>query len=107
MTHVDPAANATPWMRGSGTWAILFYDGSSEDTVPRFESLPLPRWVKRAVIDAREDPQVETWFGIRHFPSLAVVRDGALLAIEHECDEETCARVVATARGRHPGCFEC
>lgn len=94
---------------GRGQQAILFTDGEhcgAESSVDRFARMPWPADTERIVVVAQEAPHVVAWFGIREFPTVAIVRDGAVLALEASCDDAVCQQLLALAASRHPACLE-
>ena len=65
-----------------------------------FQSMAWPQGWGDYVIEASSRPDLVGWFGIRQTPALIVIRDRSILAIEHECSPEACARVMALTGGR-------
>ena len=49
-------------------------------------------------VDPDHAAETARWFGVQSTPSVAVIRDGALLAVEEECSEEAVERLVRFAK---------
>lgn len=83
----------------------LFVDGrsapSSRAAVAAFERASWPAdWVP-CLVDVEREPEVARWFGISVFPTIAVVRNGLLLAVEvGQCSDEAFERVTLAAHQR-------
>ena len=92
-----------------GRRVLLFVDrrlpsaGPAED---RFADVSWPDGTHTEVIDISSDDEHASWYGIADVPAVAVVLDGAILAIEYECDAEACARVCEAACHRDPRTLE-
>jgi len=87
-----------------GVYVVLFlssqdptHDISTDADITRFAALSLPRHLPRVVVDTEGAPETARWFGVTQTPVLAVISDGALLAIEHQCEESVCERLIAFA----------
>lgn len=80
-----PRTSGFPW-RGCGHVLVLFVDEPSGGDEATFFQLTCPRQWQRAVVHAERDRVALEWFGIREFPTLAVVVDACLVAVEQGCD---------------------
>lgn len=98
--HDDNAASALLPGRADGDHVVLFFrhdDDGSSGHLQRFAALPWPtRWSASAV-NVERAPETARWFGLQETPAVAVIRDGALLALEFDCSEDVCQRVLALA----------
>lgn len=98
--HDDHAARALLPGHTDGDHVVLFFrpqDRDAADHLQRFSSLPWPpRW-SAAAVDVDCAPDTARWFGLSLTPAVAVIRDGALLALEFDCSDDVCHRVLAWA----------
>lgn len=88
-----------------GQRVILFVDrrrSDAADAEARFAQARWPDGTRTEIIDVATDHERASWYGIADVPAVAVVCDGVLLAIEHECDAAACERVCEVARQRDP-----
>lgn len=84
---------------------VLFVDRDAPEaaaTQARFEAVRWPQGTRTEIIDVSTDLECARWYGIADVPAVAVVCDGALLAIEHACDAGACRRVYEMAHQRDP-----
>ncbi len=102
-----PSTGPNPFSLDRGGRCVLLFverDGAaaaaSSDALSCFESMTWPQGWGAFVIEASDRPDLVCWFGIRQTPALIVIRDRSILAIEHECSPEACARVMALTGGR-------
>ena len=64
----------------------------------RFDAATWPRGYSVCKVDLDEEPEARSWFALAEGrPAVAVVLDGAILALEHECTDEACSRLLRTA----------
>lgn len=80
-----------------GMYVVLFLSSASpqsEELMARFETLPLPHHLPRVVVDVEGAPETARWFGITETPALTVISDGALLSVEHRCEEGVCGQLI-------------
>lgn len=68
-----------------------------------FASTVWPRGFRVSMLEVREDPEAGRWLPLADRPVVAVMFDGAVLALEHECSAAACRRLlrVAEAQLRH------
>jgi hypothetical protein len=52
------------------------------------------------VVDLAAPAPLADWFGIRGGPCVAMIQDGAVVAIEHSCNADACGRLLAEAASR-------
>lgn len=84
---------------------LLFVDRrkpSAAAAEAQFSAVRWPPGTVPEVVDVATDDERTSWYGISDVPAVAVVCDGALLAIEHECSEAACTRVCKAASERDP-----
>ena len=84
---------------------LLFVDRrqpSAAEAEARFSRVQWPPGTVPEVVDVATDDERTSWYGIADVPAVAVVCDGVLLAIEHECDASACERVCEAASQRDP-----
>lgn len=81
--------------------AVLFAHNSDAESVERFQQLQWPAGWDVFFVDVAATPALTGWFGVRETPVLAVIRDGALLALEYECAPEVCERLQRWAVSQH------
>lgn len=82
------------------TRLVLFVDAADAETLHarnRFERAAMRREVPAMIVDVADHRDVARWFGICSTPVLAVVHDGALLALSTECDGGDCDAAIALA----------
>jgi hypothetical protein len=82
------------------TRLVLFVDpadAGAADARDRFRSASVRYEVPTMIVDVAEHRDVARWFGIRSTPVLAVVHDGALLALSTECGAGECDAAIALA----------
>lgn len=96
------AARRTP----GGLRILVLYDSAQAEqtkaALARVQSAEWPGGRKPELHDVHETRKEADWFGIVEFPAVAIVEDGMLVAIEHECTQQACERVMAQARARGP-----
>jgi len=104
--HTAPGERGTDWLDPSrllpgghrGLCAVLFVDGATEAGTrvrERFAGAPWPAGCARSVVDLAAPAPLADWFGIRGGPCVAMIQDGAVVAIEHSCDAGACGRLLA------------
>ncbi len=98
-----PIRSATSF--GTGPWrALLFVQGThgerSAQAMRNFGAIRWPVSCEPAIVDIDRDPLVARWYGIQTWPAVAIVHNAMLLAIEHTCTTDACARVLAAAQAR-------
>jgi len=94
---------------GKGRRILLFVDRHGSDASAAetlFATMEWPKGSTPEVIDIATDQESARWYGITKGPAIAVVCDGVLIAIEHNCDEQACTRVRQAAARRDPRAFE-
>lgn len=92
-----------------GRHVVLFVDRRRAEAAAieaRFLAVRWPVGAAPTVVDLATDRTSAEWYGIRRGPVVAVVCNGSLLALEHECGPESCARVWALANRRDLRAFE-
>lgn len=88
---------------------MLFLDRrepSASEIETRFAAVRWPPGAHPQVVDLATDRASAEWYGIRGGPVVAVVCNGSVLALEHECGDDACARVWALANRRDLRAFE-
>jgi hypothetical protein len=99
MSAFHPPVGAGPACR-----ALLFVRQANEPPAIEarriFESMDWPATCRPQVIDMDVDENTTRWFGIEAWPTVAVVADAMLLAVEHQCSADACERVLTAARER-------
>ena len=94
---------------GPGRYVLLFIDPTDAGAPAiqaRFSAVAWLPGTQPVVVDLCTDPESARWYGITRGPAVAVVCDGILLDVEHDCSEEACARVRESAARRDPRAFE-
>lgn len=72
---------------------------TTEKMRKRFDCATWPRGYRVCQIDLDNDPEARSWFALDdERPAVAVVLDGAILALEYECSDEACQRLLRTAQ---------
>lgn len=87
-----------------GMKVVLFYSSKKPDherLLARFAQRTLPRHLPRVALDVEGAPETARWFGINETPALAVISDGALLSMEHRCEEGVCGQLIDFATQQH------
>lgn len=59
-----------------------------------------PGGLQPQIEDQGESGQLAGWYGVVNFPAVAIVDEGMLVAIEHECSSDACERLQEVARAR-------
>jgi hypothetical protein len=83
-----------------GLYIILFVDRAdqaAERTWDHAVSLDWPPGTILHALVAAEAREITSWFGIKRFPALAAISDGALLALEQGCEDGCASRLLACA----------
>ncbi len=95
--------NAEDLTRG-GLRILVFFDSAQgvpdEASLARVKSAAWPGGRKPELIDVQQGREEAEWYGIVRVPAVAIVDDGMLVAIEHDCSAQACRRVVGLARRR-------
>lgn len=75
---------------------VLFLCGGEDDpSLQRaFEQARWPGGYRVQAIDLAADDEVRLWFNLGDRSAVAVVLDGAILALEHACDAGACSRLL-------------
>lgn len=105
----EPQPTPTEPVGSRGRRVVLFLDRRHPDAAAieaRFTAVRWPPGAQPHVVDLATDPVSADWYGIRGGPVVAVVCNGSVLALEHECGEDACARVWAVANQRDLRAFE-
>lgn len=77
---------------------VLFYDPVEDaEAAAKFNSMPWPRSWTRILADVSVEVECAQWFGITTTPALALIEDGMILSLEHECSPGTCERALQQA----------
>jgi hypothetical protein len=103
MLHWQNDQQARPLLPGSshrGLHVVLFISSNApkrDYVLAKFDELSLPRGVTRAAVCLDGAPETRRWFGISADVALAAISDGVLLALEYECEEGACQRLIELA----------
>lgn len=87
------AARAALLPGGAELFVVLFWRSGDATSVAwrrHCERVAWPRELCAVAVDLEAAPEIAAWFEPRIVPMLAVVTDGALLAVEYECTTEAC-----------------
>jgi hypothetical protein len=85
-------------------FVVLFWsdaDVERIEAINRFLGMQWPPGWISATLDIAAAPETAAWFGVLETPTLAVIRDGALLAVASECDDGVCHRLLQWAHSCH------
>lgn len=94
MKRLPPHIKLIPPTSTQDLQIVLFVercDARGEEIWRRVMELDWPAKTQVHVVAADERPEVVSWFGIVRFPALAAIAQGALLALEEDC-QSGCAR---------------
>lgn len=86
-----------------GTLLVLFVDESSTTSTLQFSEAASHLSIRAGVAHAASVPRLAKWYGIDQFPAVAMISDGVLLALETDCSDSSCKRVLEWARGTLEG----
>ena len=89
--------------QGPGLQVVLFWQQEDKDSAEALESFRRMNWPNEcqvSVLDVSNAPLTTSWFGIQSTPALGIVSDGALLAVEHQCSEIVCDRLLSIAHSQ-------
>ena len=88
-------------MPGARVPAIVLFTVDHPQTTKmcaRFDAAAWPHGYRVLKLDLEQEPEARGWFALsNNRPAVAVVLDGAILALEYECSDEACARLLHTA----------
>ncbi|MGM0557387.1 MAG: hypothetical protein ACQEVA_13475 [Myxococcota bacterium] len=102
ITNDEDASRLMPG--GSAEPHLVIFCGQGADVLERAEALlettPLPSRWRLARVDPKAAENTARWFGLGDTASMAVIREGAILAIEQECSREAFERLIEVATRR-------
>lgn len=89
---------------GSPEPHLVIFCGQGAEVLEKAEALlqstRLPSRWRLARVDPGAARATARWFGLEDAPSMAVIRSGAILAIEQECSSDAFERLIEVARRR-------
>ena len=66
----------------------------------KFEAAAWPSGYRVCAFDLAQEPAARAWFNLSEEPTVAVVLDGVILALESECTDEACRRLLRVAEAQ-------
>jgi hypothetical protein len=92
--------DANPLEPGTRTPAIVLFCTDHPATPKmkeRFERTEWPKGYRACVLDVGSQTEAQGWVDETSAPAVAVVFDGVILALEYECNDEACSRLLRLA----------
>lgn len=82
---------------------IVLFCTEHEATTGMREAFARAAWptgFRVSTLDVRDEPEQKRWLPLADRPVVAVVFDGAVLALEHECSAAACRRLLRVAEAQ-------
>ncbi len=99
MSELNPCVQAV-FTPGGSTPAIVLFRTEHPTTQAlnaKFEDMAWPSGYRVCTIDVAQQEDVCGWFSPSEAPAVAVVFDGVILALEHDCTVDACRRLLRVA----------
>ena len=96
LSHNEDAQILLPG-QGGGLFAVLFSNSTrpgAEALEARFSELQWPADLRQVIVDTRTASASAEWFGLGEGPAMALICEGSLLAVEYECSDGVCDRIL-------------
>ena len=87
----------SPFAGHRGPCIVLFHCGDAPALCQEFEATRWPRGYRRLQVDLTRDEEARSWFDVVDGAAVAVVVDGAVLALEYSCDAAARQRLLRAA----------